>query len=553
MILSVIIVNYNVKNHLKQCLFSVQKASENIDTEVFVVDNHSIDGSVEMIKEFFPGVKLIANKDNLGFAKACNQALKLSKAKYALLLNPDTVVAENSFRLCIDFMDKHPDAGALGVRMIDGRAKFLPESKRSLPTPWISFYKIFGLSALFPKSKKFGKYQLKYLDEYEVAEVEVLSGAYMFLRRETLQKTGFLDETFFMYGEDIDLSYRIIKAGYKNYYFPKTTIIHYKGESTKKGSLNYIRIFYQAMSIYAKKHFSGKKLRLYIFFIQFAIYFRAGISMLKRIIQQILLPVLDFSLIYLILRYITPWWAVFKYGNPNYFPDIFLTIFIPGYIFIYLLFALIKGAYRKIVFFKDITLAGLYGGIAVLIIYSLLPEHYRFSRFLVSLGSIISFVVLIINRLFTSSLNLNKLYFKALKPLKSAVLTNSKFLNPKLWKLLEQDFNVIGYFSQSESVSSEKYLGNLDDLSELIDFYGVERLIFVLDEISVKEIIDKMSKIGKKNIEFIILLSGKDEQDDYYIINVEEQNNNYSKLISKKQNKFRKKLFIIFNSLNKTK
>jgi cellulose synthase/poly-beta-1,6-N-acetylglucosamine synthase-like glycosyltransferase len=450
-------------------------------------------------------------------------------------------------------MDQHPDAGALGVRMIDGKAKFLPESKRSLPTPWISFYKIFGLSALFPKSKKFGKYQLKYLDEYEVAEVEVLSGAYMFLRTETLQKTGLLDETFFMYGEDIDLSYRIIKAGYKNYYFPKTTIIHYKGESTKKGSLNYIRIFYQAMSIYAKKHFSGKKLRRYIFFIQFAIYFRAGISILKRIIQQILLPVLDFSLIYLIYREITSWWAVFKYGNTNYFPDIFLNFFIPGYILIWLIFALIQGAYRNNIFIKNIVFAVIYGSIAILIIYSLLPEHYRFSRFLVSSGSIISFIALIINRLFTDSINLNKLYFKAIKPLKSAVLTNSKFLNPKLWKLLEQDFNVIGYFSQSESAKSDKFLGNLDDLSELIDFYGIERLIFVLDEISVKEIIDKMSKIGKKNIEFIILLSGKDKQDDYYIINVEEQNNAYPKLINKKQNKFRKKLFIIFNSLNKTK
>ncbi|MCF6242910.1 MAG: glycosyltransferase family 2 protein [Bacteroidales bacterium] len=487
-----------------------------------------------MLEESFPVVHLIANKNNLGFEKACNQALWLSTAKYALLLNPDTVVAENSFKLCIDFKEKHHDAGALGVRMIDGNAKFLPESKRSLPTPWISFYKIFGLSALFPKSKIFGKYQLKYLDEYEIAEVEVLSGAYMFLRMETLQKTGFLDEAFFMYGEDIDLSYRIIKAGYKNYYFPKTTIIHYKGESTKKGSLNYIRIFYQAMNIYAKKHFSEKKLRWYLFFIQLAIYFRAGISVLKRIFQKIFLPVLDFSLIYLIFKLVTPWWAVFKYGNPNYFSGSFLNVFIPGYIIVWLVFALIKGAYKKNIYFKDIAYGIGYGSIAVLIIYSLLPEHYRFSRFLISLGSIISFLVLIINRLLSSALNLNKFSLKSSKQLKSAVIVGNDFVAPELRKLIEKDFNVIGYFSQDKPVNSENYLGNLDNLPEIVDFYGIERIIFVLNEISVKEIIDKMTLTRKKNIEFIILLSTKDEQDNYYIINLEGQKRKQLKLFRKK-------------------
>ncbi len=512
----------------------MQQAIKGIDTDVFVVDNHSIDGSVAMIKESFPDVHLIANKENLGFARACNQALKLSKAKYALLLNPDTVVAENSFKLCIDFMDKHPDAGALGVRMIDGKAKFLPESKRSLPTPLNSFYKIFGLSALFPKSKTFGKYQLKFLDEHTISQVEVLSGAYMFLRMDTLQKTGFLDEAFFMYGEDIDLSYRIIKAGYKNYYFPKTTIIHYKGESTKKGSLNYVRIFYQAMSIYAKKHFSGKKLSWYLFFIRLAIYFRAGISILKRIIQKIFLPVLDFSLIYIIFKLLTPWWAVLKYGNPNYFPDTFLNVFIPGYIFIYLLFAFFKGAYKQNIWFKNLFFAVLYGSITVLIIYSLLPEHYRFSRFLISMGSIISFFALIINRLLSSILNLNKFNVKSSKKFKSAVIAGNDFIEPKLRKLIEKDFNIIGYFSQDKFVNTENYLGNIDDLSELVDFYGIERLIFVLNEISVKEIIDKMSKTSRKNIEFIILLPTKDEQDNYYIINLEEQKRNRLKLFGKK-------------------
>ena len=346
MTLSIIIVNYNVRNYLEQCLYSVQKAATGIDTEIFVVDNNSVDGSVEMIKNAFPDVKLIANKENRGFATACNQGLSLSAGKYALLLNPDTVVSDNSFSTCIQFMEDHADTGALGVRMINGKGQFLPESKRSLPTPLISFYKIFGLSALFPKSKEFGKYQLTYIDENQVSEVEVLSGAFMFLRMETLQKIGFLDEQFFMYGEDIDLSYRITQAGYKNYYFPKTSIIHYKGESTKKSSLNYVRIFYKAMIIFAKKHYTHQNLGLFLFFIHLAIYFRASISVAKRLIQNVYLPVLDFVIIWLVFSLIIPFWADYQFGNSEYYPPEFQNIFIPIFILIWLFFVFLNGGYR---------------------------------------------------------------------------------------------------------------------------------------------------------------------------------------------------------------
>ncbi|MCG8698987.1 MAG: glycosyltransferase family 2 protein, partial [Bacteroidales bacterium] len=202
--LSIIIVNYNVKHFLEQCLHSVNKAIKGIKAEVFVVDNNSVDGSNQMVTEKFPGFKLIANKDNRGFSTANNQAISIAKGRYILLLNPDTIVTEDTFTKCIQFMDATPDAGALGVKMIDGKGNFLPESKRSLPTPGVAFYKIFGLSALFPKSKIFGKYHLGYLDKNQTHKVDVLAGAYMFMRKEALEKTGFLDETFFMYGEDID-------------------------------------------------------------------------------------------------------------------------------------------------------------------------------------------------------------------------------------------------------------------------------------------------------------------------------------------------------------
>ena len=249
-----------------------------------------MDGSVEMIKEKFPQVKIIENKDNKGFSKANNQAIKIAKGEYVLLLNPDTVVEEDTFKKVIAFMDAHPGAGGLGVHMIDGKGNFLPESKRGLPTPSVAFYKIFGLSALFPKSKIFGKYHLGFLDKNKTAEVDVLSGAFMLLRKTALDKTGLLDETFFMYGEDIDISYRIIKAGYKNYYFPETRIIHYKGESTKKSSVNYVMVFYKAMMIFAFKHFSQNSARLFSFLISFAIYIRAGAAIVTRFIQKLFLP-----------------------------------------------------------------------------------------------------------------------------------------------------------------------------------------------------------------------------------------------------------------------
>ena len=251
--LSVVIVSYNVKYFTEQCLDSVLKASELVDTEVFVVDNSSSDDSLEYLRPLFPQVQFIANIDNVGFSCANNQAIREAKGEYVLLLNPDTVVGENTFTRTCDFMDSHPDAGALGVKMIDGHGRFLPESKRGFPSPWHSFSKMSGLARLFPHNKFFGGYHLLYLDEDQMNKVDVLAGAFMLLRKEALNKVGYLDERFFMYGEDIDLSYRIRKAGYENYYLPER-IIHYKGESTKK-DIRYVRNFYEAMLIFFNKHY----------------------------------------------------------------------------------------------------------------------------------------------------------------------------------------------------------------------------------------------------------------------------------------------------------
>ncbi|MCK4746378.1 MAG: glycosyltransferase, partial [Bacteroidales bacterium] len=386
--LSVVIVNYNVKYFLEQCLHAVQRAMEGLKVEVFVVDNNSVDGSVGEIRQKFPWVSMIENQQNLGFSKANNQAIKVSQGRHVLLLNPDTVIEEDTFRKCIEFMDTHQEAGALGVKMIDGKGEFLPESKRSLPTPMVSFYKMFGLSSLFPRSRRFSKYHLGYLDREKTHQVEVLAGAFMFIRKETLEKTGLLDESFFMYGEDIDLSYRITKAGYRNYYYPGTTIIHYKGESTKKGSLNYVKMFYQAMIIFAGKHFTSRKARTFRILINLAIYFRAVLSLGRRFIKKIYRPALDAVVIYLGYMFALPMWEQVRFDMPGYYPPMFLHLVVPAYILVWLISLYYSGGYDKPLKVFSFLKGHLIGTLLILVIYALLPLDWRFSRALIFLGSL---------------------------------------------------------------------------------------------------------------------------------------------------------------------
>ena len=249
---SVIIVSYKVRYYIEQCLNSVLRSVP--DAQLLVVDNKSDDGSVEFLRERFPGAEIIANDFNAGFGKANNMALAKAKGKYVLFLNPDTVVAERTIPGCIEYMDSHPEVGALGVRMQYGNGRFALESRRSLPTPSVSFWHMTGLGKVFPKSRIFAKYHRTYLDKNSECPIDVVSGAYMFVRKEALDKTGGFDEAFFMYGEDIDLSYRILQQGYQNRYLP-LSIVHYKGESTNKTSYHYAQVFYDAMLIFFNKHF----------------------------------------------------------------------------------------------------------------------------------------------------------------------------------------------------------------------------------------------------------------------------------------------------------
>lgn len=298
--LSIIIVNYNVKYFLEHCLHAAMLATRAFQAEVMVVDNHSSDGSMVYLKPKFPSVIFMENVTNVGFAKANNQALQKAKGEYILYLNPDTLIAENTLERCIRFLDEHKNVSAASVQMMDGAGIFLPESKRSLPTPATSFYKLFLLEKLFPKSKTFGKYALGYLDKNKAHQADVLSGAFLMARAVLLRAIKGFDERYFMYGEDIDLSYSLQKLHYENYYLGNISIVHFKGESTKKGNIRYVKIFYRAMILFVEKHYVDSSKFIYRNFLKLGIAVRSSISAIGSIFYRKKKTVLYFEKIFLI-------------------------------------------------------------------------------------------------------------------------------------------------------------------------------------------------------------------------------------------------------------
>lgn len=532
--LSVVIVNYNVQYFLEQCLISVFQASKNLQVEVLVVDNNSVDGSTSMVKKKFPQVKLIESKINTGFSKGNNIAIQQAKGEYILLLNPDTLVEEDTFDKVVAFMDSHPQAGGLGVNMVDGKGVFLPESKRSLPTPSVAFYKIFGLSALFPKSKRFGRYHLGYLSKNETHEVEILSGAFMLLRKTVLDEIGLLDEGFFMYGEDVDLSYRIIKAGYKNYYFSDTRIIHYKGESTKKSSVNYVFIFYNAMIIFAKKHFSNKNAFLFSFLIKLAIYFRASIAILNRGIKRLLLPLTDLTILYGGISVIKYGWVMWVKDNPSMYPRAFMLYEIPLFVGIWVLCVKAMGGYRKTNRLVPVFNAALVGTLINLIIYSLLNEELRFSRGILILSALWSFLGLALIRIGLHFIKNGN--FNIEKPLQKRVaVVGSEEEIMRVYNIMQKSkmpCQFLAWVSPDPTVFNGKYIGNIKQLSEIIQVHKIDEVIFCSKDISAHKIISSMEnspdhlefKIAPPESHFIIGSNSINSPGELYLIDINSLN-----------------------------
>lgn len=538
--LSVVIVNYNVQFFLEQCLNSVRIAAQQIPTEVFVVDNISVDESVSMVREKFPEVKLIANQENVGFSRANNQAIREAQGEYVLLLNPDTVVEEDCFKKVVNFMDQNPDSGGLGVKMVDGKGRFLPESKRALPSPSVAFWKIFGFSNLFPKSKIFGRYHLGHLDKDQTHEVEILSGAFMLMRHETLDKVGLLDENFFMYGEDIDLSYRIILGGYKNYYFSGTSIIHYKGESTKKSSVNYVLVFYRAMVIFAQKHFSQKNAKTFSLLINLAIYLRAGAAIASRFIKKLFLPAIDFTLVLAGMLYLTSEWEAANI----LFPKFVYSISVPIYAITWMTAAYIQGLYDREIQAKNILFGLAQGTLLILIIYGLLPKDLQFSRLFifVSLGWIISYLTL--SRLALLLIAPKQVHLKGKSTKKFVVLgLQEEFERVKI--LLNNTFQRVESIAHLPYTSEQ---GNSFDiiknrLVELVQLKKINEIIFCAKDLSSQDIIQYMSvlpgdgvdyKIAQPDSHFLIGSNSINTAGDLYFIeanNIEEPKNKRLKRI----------------------
>lgn len=495
--LSIIIVNYNVKHFLEQCLYSVRAATKGMGAETIVIDNLSTDNSLAYLQPKFPEVRFIANKENTGFGKACNQGFLLSTGKYILFLNPDTIVPEDCFTKCISFFESHPDAGAIGVKMIDGSGKFLKESKRAFPSPMTSLYKLFGLSQLLPRSKTFSRYHLGHLDENENNEVDVLAGAFMMIRKDVLEKVGCFDEIFFMYGEDVDLSYRIQKAGYKNYYVADTRIIHFKGESTRKGTMNYVRMFYNAMSIFVRKHYGGSRAGIFNFLIHVAIWFRAALTAVSGFIRRIGLPLIDAGLILVSFWLMKTIWTTYVRPETEY-ENSLLWIAFPAYTVFFLVTAYYAGLYDRWYRRSELVRSMFVATIVLLAGYALLPEHYRFSRGILLFGSLLAFILISILRwvlVRTDVLSSNKQKEED----STIVIAGTEAEYQQAMQLLKEagiPQRVLGRLAVEDN--DPNAIGNRKDLQKLKATIPFREIIFCEGKLEFREIIEAMQKMPGK-------------------------------------------------------
>lgn len=479
--ISIVIVSYNVRYFLEQCLRSILQHSSNLIVEIIVVDNISTDDTMEVVPKLFPDIIFIRNNENVGFARACNQGMKSSKGNYVLFLNPDTIIEEGTLSTCLQYMNAHDDVGAVGVRMIDGAGNFLEESKRGEPSLFRSFWKLSGISRIFPNSASFNGYNLGHIGEFEEAEVEVLCGAFMFCRRDVLAQTLGFDEDFFMFGEDIDLSKRIRDGGKKLVYLPSTTIVHYKGQSTGKQGFSYVRKFYNAMLIYTSKHYRshilGTKWILYI-----AIVLGAFLSYMKRFLTKALAPVAFTALVYFGLSIISKLWATYFFKDPNYYQYSKLAYNILGYSLIWTLayFCTTMPSSSKGFFFS--IRRSIFGGVIILLIYALLPSELRASRTIILLGMMYVTILGII---------LNLLEAKFLKPKEKHIgIVAADKEYGRIFNILTTN----GIAHQNVKQVDPKHFSQFG--IELARSNQFTELIYALKDISISEVMRQLPQLG---------------------------------------------------------
>lgn len=501
--LSVIIVSYQVRYFLEQCLHTVLAAAEGLDAEVIVTDNASADGSLAFLQPLFPSVRFIQNSENLGFAKANNEALKYCSGKWVLFLNPDTLVPKNALRNCLAYLQQHPAAGALGVRMLDGRGRFLPESKRSFPSPWVSFCKLSGLAALFPASHLFNRYALGYLDERRDHVVPVLAGAFLMVNKEVLNQLQGFDETYFLYGEDIDLSYRIQKAGYENHYFAGTSILHFKGESSAGEKRKRDRFFYRAMQVFVTKHYHSGSAKVFSGLLQVAIHIRSLLAGLHRFSRSWMLPLTDGLLLLAALHLFRLGWVI-QFRNGKDFGVDALPVLIPFLTCCFIGAAACTGLYEQRLRISRLLLSLIAGQVFMLAAYALLPEQFRFSRGVVLGGGLLGLWLLLLRRiLFTK-----KWTVPGTGDARTLVVANA-VQYASVSRILAADSNqaqLVGRVGMAEK--EEDTLGTLSQLPQLVTAHAISQIIFCVDALNWNRLTDTLAAFKKNVPIFLFYTSG---------------------------------------------
>jgi GT2 family glycosyltransferase len=511
MTLSIVIVSYNVKEFLEQCLYSVLKAMQNIDGEIFVVDNNSVDGTQSMLKAKFsaPNIHLILNKENLGFGKANNQALRLCKGEFVLVLNPDTLLQEDTLEKMIAFMKTDEKIGAAGCKLLNADGTFQLSCRRGFPSPEVSFYKIVGLSRLFPKSKRFARYNLTYLSTEETYEVDALMGAFMFLRREVLETVGLFDEAFFMYGEDLDWCYRIKQAGWKIYYYSGTQIIHYKGESAKKMSFNYVVQFYEAMLIFVRKYYASSKWFEGILIA--GIYARASLAFLRRLLAHVYVPMID------ALCVVVSCLVGFKWKFDEY-PETFLGFALPVYVVVQLLAFVSFGQYREgYTYSLKKLFPALITGFAVSSTFNFFFKAVAFSRAGLGLSYLMLFALVFGWRLLARVM-VQRSFSGAFEPEKRVAIVGTeqvaKQVAEKLLNEVGKNYNIVGFIATdefgSETLLAGSVLGSLENIDEITRINRISELIFVSPVLTNTQVLSVITRCNGRAIDFKIVPQGMD-------------------------------------------
>lgn len=497
--LSVIIVNYNVKYFLEVCLHSVLRATNGMQAEVIVVDNNSVDDSCQMVREQFPEVVLIENKDNKGFSKANNQGVAIAKGEYILFLNPDTVVPEDCLKALTGYMDEHPEAGSIGPRIIDGKGVYAPDGKKSFPSLSVAIFKTTGINKIFKKSPYFNKYYAVHIGERETAAVDVLSGCCMMVRTKVLSEIGgAFDEDYFMYCEDVDLAYRIQQAGYQNIYYPETTIIHYKGESTRKATLSYVRIFNEALSLFVKKHYSKQNARMFILFINIGIILRAILGVVKQALKVLRMPLFDALILLGTLWFMKEFWVEqVKSIQPIPLNSVLATF--PVYIFLWIFSLYINGAYDQSYRSLRVIRGMVIGTVLILAYYGLLQPGLRYSRAIIIFSGFVGTVTMLGLHELLYRLGIFKFIPYDKLPSKAIIIAEEQAYKDTANTL--QQVHYAPELSGRISPSSQKgnALATLPEMKSLLYTAGINEVIFCVNGLRYSEILSQMEQCGSDN------------------------------------------------------